>query len=400
MMDRYALRRKLRRAAAWLEEGAKRAWYGTFMPLWRAQARRKRLDLCGNYVAVLGSCGKSTATMLLGELLKPQRPTQPGYFANNLRHVFRHMRKLDRRVDFFVQEVSEFPLGITAEIGRAMQPDGALVTAVGLDHWSEFRTVENVADEIGHLLAEISSSGVACLNADDPHVRSMAARTSGRIVLFGRSADAEVRAENLEASWPGGLRFDLVIGERRRRVVTRFVGTLLLPSVLGALAVMHAFDLDLDRAVADLAQIEPLGTRMRAIPGDDGHTYVVDTFKAPLWATRLLIEDIPNMSQGRRILVLGQVSDIGNDSSKKYRQLLRAASERCEMVIGVGEAASAAERLRRNEKRANVWPARDLHEVAGMLAAEPPALVVVKGNKLISYWSQLKATSPLALSSA
>lgn len=399
MIDRYAFRRKLRRAAASLEEGAKRAWYGTFMPLWRAQARRKRFDLCANYVAVLGSCGKSTATMLLGEMLKLQRPTQPGYFANNLRHVFRHMRKLDRRVDFFVQEVSEYPLGITAEIGRAMRPDGALVTAVGLDHWSAFRAVENVAEEIGHLIAEVSSSGVACLNADDPHVRGMAARTSGRIVLFGRSLDAEIRAENLQASWPGGLCFDLVIGERRRRVVTRFVGTLLLPSVLGALAVIYAFGLDIDRAVADLAQIEPLGTRMRAVLGDDGHTYIVDTFKAPFWATRLLIEDIPNMSSGRRILVLGRVSDIGHDTSKKYRQLLRAASQHCDMVIGVEEAASSAERLRRKEGRANVWSARDLHEVADMLAAEQPALVVVKGNKLIPYWSQLKAESPLALSS-
>lgn len=393
MLERRAINLQVKRALERLDDSARAAWYSVFMPFWRVSAMRRRNELCRTYIAISGSCGKSSATMIAGALFGAQAAAHCGYFTNNMRYVFRHMRKLDRPVDFFVQEVSEFPKGITAETGRSMRPDAVMVTAVGLDHVTVFRKREEVAREIALLVQALGPNGVACLNADDPHVRNMAAQCSGRVVLYGRAADAELRAENVDASLPGGLRFDLVAGGRRRHVTTRFVGTLLLPSILGSLALIHALGLDLDRAVADLAAVEPLETRMRVTAIEGGHTYVLDTRKAPLWSTRLLIDDLANMSAGRRILVLGDLSDAGSDSSKKYRQVVRAAAKTCDLVIGIGRMAGAAERVRHGEGLENVVSARNFAEVAGLLETEAPALVVVKGSKMLNHLSQLRPSS-------
>lgn len=122
---------------------------------------------------------------------------------------------------------------------------------------------------------------------------------------------------------------------------------------------------------------------MSVFDGNDGHLYLRDARKAPFWTVQKLIADFGNLSTGRRILVLGSMSDIGSNESQKYRQLLRRASEAADLVIGLGRAGEQVSRLSHLEpERSNLRSARDMDEVRKLLAAEPPALVVLKGNKL------------------
>ena len=71
---------------------------------------------------------------------------------------------------------------------------------VGTAHIGEFGGREQIAQAKGELVEALpaeAEGGVAVLNADDPLVRAMAARTKARVVLFGEAADADVRAENV-----------------------------------------------------------------------------------------------------------------------------------------------------------------------------------------------------------
>ena len=246
----------------------------------------------------------------------------------------------------------------------------------------EFRTRDAVAAEIATLAAAVSETGTVCLNADDDLARGLAGGTRARVLLFGRAADADVRAENVQSLLPGRLSFDLVIGARRRRVRTCFAGTLMLTNILGALAAAHALGLDMDRAIADLAKIEPIRNRMSIIEVPGGHTFLVDTHKAPIWSTRLLVDDLPNIWAGRRVFVLGEMSDIGRDSSRKYRAMMRAAAAHAALVVGVRKARNSATRLATLEPSLPVRPVADLAELEALLREQPPSLVVLKGNKV------------------
>src|SRR5690606_20894088 len=132
--------------------------------------------------------------------------------------------------------------------------------------------------------------------------------------------------------------------------------------VLGALAAVHATGLDVDRAVATLRSIEPGRGRMSLIEAPGGHAIVLDTVKAPLWSTELLVADLAQMSAGRRIFVLGSLSDTGNaGASAGCRQVLLAAAKASDLVIGIGGAESAASRL--GAKHGNIIAATDLAAV-------------------------------------
>jgi len=372
-----------------------RAYAALLIRYWRWRAERNRTRFAKKYVAIVGSCGKSTTTMLTGKLLGAQVPVDVGLFNNTERHTYRTLRYLNRPVDYVVQEVTEFPLGTIAKVMHTTRPDCGVITSAGLDHFTEFRSNEAVAAELATLSR---TCPVICLNADDANVLALAATAKGRVVTFGTNASADVRAENVSSQLPGRLRFDLVIDGVSRPVQTRFVGTLMLTNLLGPLAVAYAQGLDVDRAIQTLAETDPARGRLSVHEGTCQHTIVLDTVKAPLWSTRLLVDDLRNMGAGRRILVLGGLSDTGSGgSSTRYRQVLKAASAECDLVIGMAGAASTAAKLAGQEGAGRILSAGTLNEVAALLLREPPSMVVVKGNALSKqvdgFFKALKSAS-------
>ena len=254
------LTRPIARGATAAGTYVRRLYLTALTPLWTAQAKRKRTDFCRSYIAITGSCGKTTTTMLVSRLLGAQRTTAKGLFANTARWTLRQMRRLDHEVDYFVQEVSEFPLGTLAAMGDAMRPDAAVVTSVGLDHQTEFRNREFVAAEMSNLTRTLKPGGILCLNADDDLARGLAGETPARVILYGRSHDADVRAENVEPWLPGRLGLDLVIGDRPALALARFVGTVHAEQHPRALLSSMRSASTLDAALVELAGIEPSTT--------------------------------------------------------------------------------------------------------------------------------------------
>ncbi|MEO6396742.1 MAG: Mur ligase family protein [Devosia sp.] len=363
-------------------------WLSALSPPLGIFARRSQRRRVKTYVAVTGSVGKTTTTNLTARLLALSGAVETGAQVNDELSVFLSLARLRQPADYLVQEVSAYPIGSIDRMLRYLSVDVALVTAVGLDHRSEFKTDQRVADEKQKLVAAVGAAGLVCLNADYPLVRAMAKHTAARAVLFGRSTDAEVRAETITLDWQRGLGFDLVIGGARRAVSTRFLGSAMLHNALGALSVIHGLGLDMDRAIAELGTIEPLLDRMNSVTGADGNVYAIDTAKASHWSTMMLADDLAEWGPGHKIFVLGNVSDTGNHAERKYAQLLRAAAKSCDLVIGLGQAAGPAERLSigdtaQPEKTAlrNVRAARSLSAARTLIAAAPRGLVILKGSR-------------------
>jgi UDP-N-acetylmuramoyl-tripeptide--D-alanyl-D-alanine ligase len=363
-----------------LETGRRSLGFQLLAALQHRQAQAEYDRNCRSYVGITGSCGKSTTTMLTAEVLRASGEVKAGVFWGDERGVLRTLRKLEGPTDYVVQEISgHFPGAIRRALGGRTL-DVAVVTAVGLDHLTTYRRPENVAAEKANLVAAVRPEGLVCLNADNPFVRSMQAASRARVVSFGRAADAEVRAENITASWPERLSFDLVAGASRYRVETRFVGTTMLPNVLAALSVAFGLGKDMKAAIDRLSHFEPRSRRQSVVTGRDRHAYVLDTFKASLWSTRLVVEDLSQLGAARKIFVLGSMSDTGNDGNRKVRQVLKAAAKNCELVIGMDRTEIVARQLAA-KGHSGILAAGSPSELAQILAAQPASLVVLKGNK-------------------
>ena len=353
---------------------------------WRVRAKRAQAANCGAFIAVTGSCGKTTTTLLIERLLAATGSrVAGGRNENHGRYLMKTMAGLREPVDFVVQEVSGHRPGAIADVTDHLKIDVAVVTVIGHDHNAAFGVTYNaapdaIAAEKGRLVAALSSDGIACLNADDPRVAAMAARTSARIVTYGRAEGADLRAVNVDGRWPGRLRFDLLVEGRMMPVSTRFVGTIMLPNVLAALAAVHALGRDLALAIAALSGVEPEPRHMSIVEGASGRTYVLDTFKAPLWSTMLLAQDLAEIGGDGTLFVLGDMSDLRNGNTKRYVGVMqRAAAIVDRVILTVG--ATCAERRARQDGLENVAAAADHAAVASLIASSPERLVILKSNK-------------------
>ena len=355
------------------------------------EAARQQRRFLRTLVAVTGSCGKTTTTTLIGTMLQ-----EYGSSLTNLRNggflLYRALRKVRAPLDYYAQEVSGHLPGAIDKNTRRIRIDVAVVTSVGLDHASSFRAsdlevMDAIALEKGRLVERVRPGGLACLNFDDPRVRGMASRTRERVIGFGTAEDAEVRAVNVSARWPDRLRFDLVVSGATYPVTTRFVGTMMLTNILGALAVVHGLGLELDRAVSKLAEIEPVSDRMGVHAGRDGKTYILDAIKAPYWSTERLGEDLPQIAIPSLTFVVGDLSDIRNNSSSHYRKLLRRVSAEAETVVLAGRAAEYGAKL--SGELDNLVIAPTAYDVATYLDTRPPGVVLIKSNKSLQLWRVL-----------
>ncbi len=167
---------------------------------WRARARRPRLGHV-TFVGVTGSCGKTTTTALIKDVLAEIGPCQgwinePAGTHQNIR-VRRAILSANPKTRYYVYELATIGPGTIAGQLEILRPQIGVVTTIGTDHRSVFRSLEATAKEKGALVESLPPDGVAILNIDDPLVAAMAARTQARVVTYGLSPGADIRGGNV-----------------------------------------------------------------------------------------------------------------------------------------------------------------------------------------------------------
>ena len=174
---------------------------------WYVRAKRhRRTSWQTLFIGVTGSAGKTTTKDLIWAALSSRSLglKSPGTH-NAAQWVPRVVLEVRPDHDFCVMELGATgPASLDRPIAL-VRPKVAVVTNVGGDHRSSFRTLEATAAEKGKLVAAVPPNGLAVLNADDSLVLAMARRSRARVITFGLGEQADVRAEAVSSVWPDRL---------------------------------------------------------------------------------------------------------------------------------------------------------------------------------------------------
>ena len=161
-----------------------------------------------------------------------------------------------------MHEIGAFKTGCFEPMLALLKPRVGVVTNIGGDHKSAFRTLEAVAAEKGKLIAGLPRDGIAVLNADEPLVAAMASNCRARIVTFALHSDAQFRAEILSDSWPDRLTLKIHHGDDVVLVPTRYLAAYQASSVLAAVATACSLGVSLKEAASAVSTQEPLLARI------------------------------------------------------------------------------------------------------------------------------------------
>ncbi|UBU13040.1 UDP-N-acetylmuramoyl-tripeptide--D-alanyl-D-alanine ligase [Nonomuraea gerenzanensis] len=293
-------------------------------------------------IALTGSVGKTTTKDLLAQLLEPKAPTiaTDRSFNNELGLPLTVLRA-DAGTRYLVLEMGAGRKGDLTYLTRIAPPHLSLVLNVGAAHVSRMGGgLADVAEAKGELVEALPPDGYALLNADDPYVLGMASRTKAEVVLYGRSADAVVRAEDVTLDEAARAAFDLVTPSGRARVELGLVGAHQVANALGAAAVAVALGMSAGEIAAGLS------TATRRSPGrfeiterPDGVTVINDAYNANPESMRAGLHAFKALAGGRRtIAVLGGMGQQAEASQARHAEMGElVATLGIDVLITVGD---------------------------------------------------------------
>jgi UDP-N-acetylmuramoyl-tripeptide--D-alanyl-D-alanine ligase len=341
-------------------------------------------------IAVTGSAGKTSTKDLIAQVVGRAGPTvhPPGSFNNEIGLPLTVLRA-DEGTRHLVLEMGARGIGHIAYLTGIARPDVGVVLNVGTAHVGEFGGRENIARAKGEIVEAVPPGGTAVLNADDPLVAAMAARTRGEVVTFGRGPDAVVRAAGETLDEQGRARFTLVTPEGSAPVALRLHGSHAVANALAAAAAARAAGLAPDAVAEALSEAVPASRwRMEVTERPDGVTVVNDAYNANPDSTLAALEVLVHMAKGRRAFaVLGEMAELGAASVAEHAKIGQhvARSGIAGLVVVGANAAAMAE----GAGQVASWTGEcvQVDDVGAAVAAlserlAPRDVVLVKGSRV------------------
>ncbi len=291
-----------------------------------ALGRAARDRLGDRVVGITGSVGKTTVKELVaGALSTTFRTCSSPLSYNTEIGVPLTLANAVESTEATVVEMGARGPGHIRTLCAVARPTIAVVTRVGLAHLEQFESVDGVARAKAELVESLPGSGTAVLNADDERVAAMASRTAARVVLFGRSKGAEVRAERVVLDALARATFVLVTPAGSAEVTMALHGEHQVSNALAAAGAALAAGVAVGAVAEGLSAVGPPRWRMSVQPLSGGAVLVNDAYNANPTSTRAALESLAAMEGSRRIAVLGEMAELGAASGAGHREVAELA---------------------------------------------------------------------------
>jgi UDP-N-acetylmuramoyl-tripeptide--D-alanyl-D-alanine ligase len=353
----------------------------------RAVADAVRNDHPIPAVGITGSVGKTTTkeatAATLGARYRVLRT--PASHNNEIGVPLTFLRQ-EPTHEVAVIELGFYVPGEIADLSRLVRQRVGIVTTIPEIpvHFARTPSVEAIVNGKAELIEALPADGVALLNADDPRVRGMASRTAARVMLYGESPDAEIRATNVREGGLDGIRFTVEVAGERAEAHLPLPGRHLLSSALAAIGAAFALDVPLEEAAVGLSTLERPAHRMSVRRAAE-ITVIDDSYNSSPAAVHAALAVLRGVG-GRRVAVLGDMLELGSLSLGAHEGVGAEVARSADALVAVGElAATIAAAAERNGLR-EVHRAADGGEALVRLRQllRPGDTVLVKGSRALA----------------
>ena len=275
-------------------------------------------------VAVTGSNGKTTTKEMVAAVLAQRWPIlkTEGNFNNRI-GVPATLFRLTARHQAAVIEMGVDQQGQTTRLCEIVRPTIGVITNIGPDHLEFFGSMEGSAQAKAELLDLLPSDGMAMLNADDPYFDYLASRAQCRVVSFGNSAVADVRASQVTSDARQGTTFRLHLPGKIRPTIVRMKvhGTHNVTNALAAAAVGMALNLSGAMIAQGLSRFRPAAMRSQVVTLHGVH-FINDCYNANPASMNAALQLLAQWRPARdRIAVLGDMLELGAETGRLHREV-------------------------------------------------------------------------------
>ncbi len=302
-------------------------------------ARNKRERMKGIFIAITGSNGKTTTKEILVSMIGSAFPVaynEKNY--NNTIGVSKTILSINSEPEFCILELGTNSRGEIRQLAEVTQPDISLITNINPAHLEGLNDLEGVLEEKLDLFYLTKEGGKVLVNADDPYILPRYSDFTHRSYTFGIHNNADFQLSVGEDLGWFGFNITLKFFDDELKTWTSLLGKYNLYNILSASSIAYNVGLDKKFIKESIEKFSSYTMRFKPVQSKKGYTVVDDSYNANPssmeWAINTLLS-LP--CSGKRIVILGDMKELGEKSSYYHRELGRFLKESSiPMVLLIG----------------------------------------------------------------
>lgn len=287
-------------------------------------------------VAVTGSAGKTTTKEAIAAALGAKfHVLKSRGNLNNYYGLPLQLLRLEPEHEFAVVEMGMNHLGEIAALARIAKPDWGVVTNVGTAHIENFTDGQaGIARAKFELVEGLPANGVAFLNCDDAYVSQFGRDFAGRAVYFGAGPCANPQILSAQEDLRG-LHIRFRSGDHQGELTMQLLGAHNALNAMAGLAVAREAGVNVDAAATALAELVA-GDKRGEVMEIAGATVLNDSYNSNPEALRSMIRTLASRPAKRRILIAGEMLELGEHGPALHAACGKAAAEaKLDLVVAV-----------------------------------------------------------------
>jgi UDP-N-acetylmuramoyl-tripeptide--D-alanyl-D-alanine ligase len=356
-------------------------------------------------VAITGSNGKTTSKEMIAHILqnKLKLVKAPNSYNNDI-GVPVTVLKINNRTKALILEMEMNELGGIRRLCDIALPHIGVLTNIGDTHLEFLKDRAGVAQEKSELLESIALFGSAVLNADDELVMQIGNKYKYKEkITYGFNNHADIIASDIKNLNEQGIEFKLC---GKYHVRLKIPGIYNIYNALAAVSVARIFDIDFDEIVGVLKSFKLTSMRMEKL-NISGIEIINDAYNAnpqSMLASLQTFAQFP--SQGRKVLILGDMLELGKKSKELHKEVGAGLPDEINVLITVGKQAKfIAKQAKYTKKIEQIMSFTDSEDAAKKLVdfIQINDKILIKGsramqmekiiNKLKEYYDRKTKTS-------
>ena len=289
-------------------------------------ASYKRRKLATTCIAITGSNGKTTTKEILVHMIKDHSSVhynEKNY--NNIIGVSKSILAIEGQPDFCVFELGTNARGEIKKLAETTSPDASLITNINPSHLEGLKTLEGILEEKLDLFYLTKEGGKIFVNADDPCIMPRYKDVKNREPLtYSIMSDAAFHLNvDKNMGWEGA-RITISFPDDLLVTRTSLLGRHNLYNILAASSLAYSVGIGKEHIGNAIETFTSFDKRFRPVITKKGFAVIDDTYNANPssmeWAIKTLLE-LP--SEGKRIVILGDMRELGEKSPEYHRELGR-----------------------------------------------------------------------------
>ncbi|MBQ9815625.1 MAG: UDP-N-acetylmuramoyl-tripeptide--D-alanyl-D-alanine ligase [Lachnospiraceae bacterium] len=292
-------------------------------------------------VGITGSVGKtSTKEFVSAVLSKKYRVRKTKGNLNNQWGVPFTIFDIKESDEVAVIEMGIGDFGEMDHLAKMVRPDIAVITNIGQSHLEFFKTRDGILKEKSQIFNYMTPDGSIILNGDDDKLSKVGTTKGIRPRFYGLSRKCDICAENIVDNGFKGVDFDVVMrdggGKMSLHVSMPIPGKQMVYNALAATLVGLEMDVAPLLIKNALEHLEGTSGRNNVIK-TDRFTIIDDCYNASPASMESAL-DLLKTAEGRKVAVLGDMFELGEDSDKYHFQIGKKAGENdIDLIICVGD---------------------------------------------------------------